>query len=80
MILKFKRLFRRLRCKHLNRVWLHERFIGLEGGDYPARCCLDCGKLNWAVMTSPGTYRFLNPELIAASEIHPPKSGGETLK
>jgi len=58
------RAIRRIYCSHQSVVWLRELADKPQGGVYPVKCCLDCGKLTWANMTPPGTYTYLKPEKI----------------
>lgn len=53
------RSIRRIYCRHKNTVFLREDSPEPRGGAYPVRCCLDCGKLDWANVTLLGKSRYV---------------------
>lgn len=72
MMVELKRLLRRIRCKHSEYVWLRENSSSPKGGTYPVKCCLDCGKLTWAVTIVPGRVQYLNPIKLHPEDVTAP--------
>lgn len=72
-IMTIRRAILRLRCKHKRCVWLREWTDKPQGGVYPVKCCLDCGKLTWATITAPGHVTYLNPIKVTSGTFKPPQ-------